>query len=158
MHMTFLLSELTLRRELQFKDRWLSLSDNAKGGSSMQSKKGRKLRTLLRELSDDEDVIKDSRVEVPDDPQRPWLHDYNAYIDVLEQVPEGWTSIQWWGVSIESLCPDEMLILFVVQLKVISPCMGFPCTRLSLNYVFICVKRARLLSRWPYHHQASEPS
>jgi hypothetical protein len=33
------------------------------------------------------------------DPQRPWLRDYRAYIDVVEQVPEGWTTIQWWGVS-----------------------------------------------------------
>jgi hypothetical protein len=95
---------------------------------------------LLQELSNNEDVIKDSGVQVPDDPQRPWLRDYNAYIDVLEQVPEGWTSIRWWGVSIESLCPDKMLILFVVQLEAISPCMGFPCMQLSLDHVIICLK------------------
>ena len=74
----------------------------------MQSRKGKKLRTLLRELSDnDNDEIQDSGLQVPDDPQRPWLRDYHAYIDVLEQVPEGWTSIRWWGVSVESLHPDE---------------------------------------------------
>jgi len=55
---------------------------------------------LLRELSDDEDnVMVDIGLDVPDDPQQPWLHDYHAYIDILEQVPEGWTAIQWWGVS-----------------------------------------------------------
>jgi hAT family C-terminal dimerisation region len=56
---------------------------------------------LLRELSDDEeDAATDTGLDVPDDPQRPWLRDYHAYVDVLEQVPEGWTAIQWWGVSI----------------------------------------------------------
>jgi hypothetical protein len=37
--------------------------------------------------------------DLPDDPQQPWLRDYRVYIDVAEQVPEGWTTIQWWGVS-----------------------------------------------------------
>jgi hypothetical protein len=58
------------------------------------------LHALLRELSDDEDNVTDTKVGVPYDPQRPWLHDYQAYIDAVEQVPEGWTAIQWWGVSI----------------------------------------------------------
>lgn len=77
------------------------------GGSttrpSIQSKKGKGLNALLRELSDDEeDTAMDTGLLVPDDPQRPWLHDYSAYLDpsVVEQVPKGWSAIQWWGVSI----------------------------------------------------------
>jgi len=67
----------------------------------MQSKKDKGLRALLRELSDDEDdTMEDSGLDVPYDSQRPWLRDYRAYMDVLEQVPEGWTTIQWWGVRI----------------------------------------------------------
>jgi hypothetical protein len=58
------------------------------------------LQALLRELSDDEDMMMDTGLDVPDDPQRPWLRDYRAYIDFPEQVPEGWSAIQWWGVSI----------------------------------------------------------
>jgi hypothetical protein len=42
----------------------------------------------------------DTGTDVPDDPQWPWLRDYRAYVDVLKQVPEGWTAIQWWGVSV----------------------------------------------------------
>ena len=42
----------------------------------------------------------DTGPDVPNDPQWPWLHDYHAYVDVLEQVPDDWTAIQWWGVSI----------------------------------------------------------
>ena len=67
---------------------------------SAPSRKDKGLRTLLRELSDDEeDIAVNTGLDVPDDPQRPWLRDYHAYVDVLEQVPEGWTAIQWWGVS-----------------------------------------------------------
>ena len=69
--------------------------------------KSKGLHALLRELSDDdEDVVvpvdKGVNASVPlaDDPQQPWFHNYCAYLDVPEQVPEGWTAIQWWGVSI----------------------------------------------------------
>jgi hypothetical protein len=55
---------------------------------------------LLRELSNEEDEMEGVGLDVPEDPQRPWLRDYHAYMDVLEQMPEGWTAIQWWGVRI----------------------------------------------------------
>ena len=68
---------------------------------STQSRKGKGLWALLRELSDDKDTaMTDPGSDVPDDPQRLWLRDYHAYMDVLKQVPEGWTAIQWWGVSV----------------------------------------------------------
>jgi hypothetical protein len=67
---------------------------------STQSNKGKGLYALLRELSDEEDEMIGVGLDVPEDPQRPWLRDYRAYIDVLEQMPEGWTAIQWWGVSV----------------------------------------------------------
>jgi len=71
---------------------------------SAQSKKGKGLHVLLRELSDDEELegrnMDMAGPDVPDDPQQPWLHGYHGYVDVPEQVPDGWTAIQWWGVSI----------------------------------------------------------
>jgi hypothetical protein len=68
---------------------------------SAPSRKNKGLRVLLRELSDDEDdAVMDTGLNVPIDPQCPWLRDFRAYVDVHERVPEGWTSIQWWGVSI----------------------------------------------------------
>ena len=70
---------------------------------SVLSTKSKGLCALLRELDDDEeDNVADTGVDVPDDPQRPWLRDYQAYMDVPEQVPEGWTAVQWWGVSISN--------------------------------------------------------
>ena len=68
----------------------------------MQPRKGKGLNVLLRELSDNEDNIMDTGSDVPlaEDPQRPWFRDFHAYMDVPEQVREGWSAIQWWGVSI----------------------------------------------------------
>ena len=63
--------------------------------------KSKGLCALLRELSnDDEDTAADTRIDIPTDPQRPWLCDFSAYMDVCEQVPEGWMAIQWWGISL----------------------------------------------------------
>jgi hypothetical protein len=55
---------------------------------------------LLRELSDDEDGADlDTDPAVPEDPSRPWVRDFRAYLDALEHVPEEWSTIEWWGVS-----------------------------------------------------------
>lgn len=62
-------------------------------------RKGKKMHALLRELSDDEDDALDIGLDVPDDPQRPWLQDFWAYMNVVEQVPDGWSTVKWWGVS-----------------------------------------------------------
>ena len=60
----------------------------------MQTRKDKGLNVLLRELSDNkEDTTMDTGLNVPDDPQ-PWIHNYHAYMDVSEQVLEGWTAIQ----------------------------------------------------------------
>ena len=60
----------------------------------------RKLSSLLRELSDDEDSSHaDAGPAVLEDPNRPWVRDFCAYLDILEHVREGWTTMAWWGVS-----------------------------------------------------------
>ena len=52
---------------------------------SVLSTKNKGLHALLRELSDDEeDMVVDTGVDVPDDPQQPWLHVYHGYMDVCE--------------------------------------------------------------------------
>ena len=59
----------------------------------------RKLNTLLRELSDDEEITSEAGAGAPEDPKRPWLTDFHKYLDVVEQVPDGYSAIGWWGVS-----------------------------------------------------------
>jgi len=83
----------------QFKEWWLLLNVVITERSSTKLTKSKGLRTLLQELSDDEDESVHTGIAVPDDPHRPWLHDYRAYIDVFEQVLDGWTTIEWWSVS-----------------------------------------------------------
>lgn len=68
------------------------MSNSSAMASSAQSRKGKGLHTLLQELSDDDEPTRDTGVDVSEDPQRLWLCDYHAYMDVLEKVPDGWTS------------------------------------------------------------------
>ena len=75
------------------------MCDGSTSKTPAQSQKTKGLRALLREVSDDEEETM-GNVEPSDDPERPWLRDYQAYLDVREQIPEGWTTIKWWGVSI----------------------------------------------------------
>ena len=59
----------------------------------------KKLNVLLRELSDDEEMTTGAATGVPEDPKRPWLWDFRSYLDAIEQVPDGCSTIKWWGVS-----------------------------------------------------------
>lgn len=73
-----------------------------------------KLNNLLRELSDDESDDSnhaDAHPTVLEDPNQPWLRDFRAYLDVVEYVPDGWTTIAWWGVS-DSRCLEMTLTWF----------------------------------------------
>lgn len=71
---------------------------------SLKSKKSRTgLHVLLRELSDDEDNPTNSAPDLSEDPDRPWSRYFRAYMDVVEQVPDGWSAIKWWGVSVPTL-------------------------------------------------------
>ena len=90
-----------------FKTRYLSLHATNPSGypsglgvSSKQSKS--KITTLLRELSDDEDNVEiesPGLTSTPEDPNRPWLHDFHAYLDIIEHIPDGWTIVGWWGFN-----------------------------------------------------------
>jgi hypothetical protein len=72
-------------------------------------KKGRgsgiKITRLLRELSESEDdgnVPTPSAADVPVDPRKPWLKDFNHYLNTFDQLAENQTIVQWWGVSLYS--------------------------------------------------------
>jgi hypothetical protein len=79
----------------------LLLSKDLDPQESTTSKKAKRgLSALLRELSDDEDGIAEAGPDVLEDPDRPWSRYFRAYMDILEQVPDGWSAIKWWGVSV----------------------------------------------------------
>jgi len=79
------------------------LVGNSNTKLSLQSNKIKKINVLLCELSDDEDAEADVGPSVPKDPKRLWLWDFHAYLNAHEQVPDGWTTIKWWGVSIHTV-------------------------------------------------------
>jgi hypothetical protein len=58
---------------------------------------------LLRELSDDEDAQIVSTPSTPSDPVNPWRKEFNQYLNVQDDLSEGQTIVQWWGVRPHSL-------------------------------------------------------
>ena len=65
---------------------------------------------LLWELSDDEmsmedDLDDNNNDQLPSvivtlvDPWKPWIKDFNYYINMQNQLAEEQTIVQWWGVS-----------------------------------------------------------
>ncbi|KAG6867415.1 hypothetical protein C0993_003076, partial [Termitomyces sp. T159_Od127] len=60
-------------------------------------------KVLLRELSDDKNeedasyMEKNLGVSNPGDPEWPWLPYFDEYIYTKEQVPTGWSAVEWWG-------------------------------------------------------------
>jgi hypothetical protein len=83
----------------QYKERYFQLNKGVSMKVLTQTKKNKGINALLRELSDDEEAVDNTGPDIPEDPNRPWLRGFRTYMDSLEQVPDGWTSIRWWGVS-----------------------------------------------------------
>ncbi|KAF8578137.1 hypothetical protein K439DRAFT_1639102 [Ramaria rubella] len=47
-----------------------------------------------------------------------WKHHFYLYIDAVDDVPEGTSIVEWWGVSFESCISNSLLIILVSQLMV----------------------------------------
>jgi hypothetical protein len=72
----------------------------------LRTKKGRpavsNVKALLRELesSDDEGSADDAGPSTTQaDPAKPWLKEFNQYLDTTDELSDGQTLVQWWGVS-----------------------------------------------------------
>ena len=64
-------------------------------------KKGnKKLARLLAEDSTDEEMDAPSTPVTPSDTSKPWLREFNRYIEGVDEVPNGMTITKWWGVSL----------------------------------------------------------
>ena len=60
---------------------------------------------LPHELSDDEEEVPKDKSDTVADPNWPGYQDFQVYLDAIEQVSEGWSTIKWWGVSLlPTLC------------------------------------------------------
>jgi len=59
--------------------------------------------TLRRKKSRHNIDDTDSEIEVAAvDPMKPWLDEWNTYIQTHEIIPEGMGLVRWWGVRIFS--------------------------------------------------------
>ena len=64
-------------------------------------KKGHsKMEILLHELSSDDDADINAPTSLLTDSSKPWQKEFNQYLEVRDEVPEGMTLIQWWGVGL----------------------------------------------------------
>lgn len=63
---------------------------------------GSKVHNLLQALdsSDDENSDDESSPSAGAyDPAKPWLREYNLYFNTTDEIPEGQSLVQWWGVG-----------------------------------------------------------
>ena len=89
---------------LQFKQRYAKLNSNLV--TPLPAKKGHwsasNMTTLLCELesSDDDDSSDDAGPSTTqNDPTKPWLREFHKYLNMTDELSDGQTLVQWWGVS-----------------------------------------------------------
>jgi len=84
----------------QFKECWLAMRGEISSKQPTKPLKS-KLSILLQELSNNEDnITTNAGPAVQDDLAWPRWRDFRCYLDIVEHVPQGWTKIAWWGVSV----------------------------------------------------------
>jgi hypothetical protein len=131
---------------LQFKERWEELNKPTNQTCSTA-------RTLsvskswLDNNSDDEGLPSTSSA-LPSD--KPWLKEFNRYIDGEDELDDGQTVVSWWGVS------DTFLSIFLCLIYLSDQCsspsnLGFTRSRLFSHYGFFSLQRASIFIR-RYHH------
>jgi len=89
---------------LQFKQRYKKLNNDTI--TPARAKKGRpatsNMNKLLRELdSSGDDSSSDDDAgpsATPADPAKPWLKEFNQYLNMIDELADGQTLVQWWGV------------------------------------------------------------
>jgi hypothetical protein len=108
---------------MQFKDRYLEMYGANVGPAPAHQGKSvyRRVKKLIRELDDtddDEDSVSTSALAagtshssslasitaIPSlasiDPKKPWLKEFNYYLNTVDEIPNGLTVVKWWGVRV----------------------------------------------------------
>ena len=65
--------------------------------------------SLLRELSDDEG----DSAESPLSNRVPWLEEFSRYYDAKENIPDGMSIVQWWGVHHHFIHSDYSISFYL---------------------------------------------
>ncbi|KAG6843861.1 hypothetical protein H0H87_012295, partial [Tephrocybe sp. NHM501043] len=85
-----------------FKEHFPQLDDSNhhKPKETQHRKKG--MSAILHELSNDESEIEEtgaSKNQSDSESERPWSPYIDEYINMVKNIPDGWSSIKWWGVN-----------------------------------------------------------
>ncbi|KAG6863443.1 hypothetical protein C0991_005755, partial [Blastosporella zonata] len=84
-----------------FKEQYQDLFGSSGAPRPVLKAKNSKISRLLAELSDDSDSDDGNEVPVSSvadgDSSKPWLCEFNQYLDSIDIVPEGMTLPAWWG-------------------------------------------------------------
>ena len=73
----------------------------ASGGAPQPTRKGcSKTDRLLQKLSSGDEDESHVTYSSSSDSSKPWMREFNQYIQVRDEVPEGMSLIQWWGVCL----------------------------------------------------------
>ena len=101
--------ESSVNNYLQFKQCYGKLNGDA--ATPVCAKKGHlatsNMKALLRELdlSDEYSTSDDASSSAAlTDLTKPWLKDFNHYLNSVDELSEGQTIVQWWGVSSFAFC------------------------------------------------------
>jgi len=94
---------------------------------------------------------------------RPLLKEFNQYLDMVDQIPEGQTLIEWWAVSPHFVflnTRNQLTSWFSVAEVQCTPLpsLGIACTGSSRNHGLISVKRASIFVCWNHYQQMSQSS
>ena len=109
-------------------------------------------------LMEDSDSDWDMSTEGEGDSEKPWLAEFNHYLNTHDVLPEGMTVVKWWGVCnfliLFHLCS---FFLYIVELCSL-PSLGISRKRLSFNNGILCVERACILVCRNYIEQMPQPT
>ena len=64
---------------------------------------------MAKYTSDEDD---DDSTSTPTEIAEPWWHEFNQYLNGSDEVPNGMSIVQWWGVCIVGICKYSMSLLF----------------------------------------------
>ena len=81
----------------------MNLQPITSGPEKKSRASGSRMQTLLHELESSDDEESPSNAPgasaTPNDATPAWLTEFNKYINTTDEIPEGQTIVQWWGVS-----------------------------------------------------------
>ena len=107
---------------------------------------------------EDSDLDWDMSNEGEGDSEKPWLSEFNCYLNTHDVLLEGMTIVKWWGVCnfLILLCLCSFF-LYIVELCSL-PSLGISHKRLSFNNGIFCVKQVCILVCQNYIDQTPQPT